>query len=105
MRSTRASLLVKRLMPWMIAGFVVMAATGSLLFYADPIRTYFNIFFRLKVLFLLTAGLNAAGFHVMASRTLPQWDLDPTPPIRARLAGGLSLALWAAIVVTPRRIL
>jgi hypothetical protein len=104
MRATPASLLVKRLMPWMIAGFVVMVATGSLLFYADPIRTYFNIFFRLKVLFLLTAGLNAAGFHVMASRTLPQWDLDPTPPIRARLAGGLSLALWAAIVVCGRMI-
>jgi hypothetical protein len=104
MRSTPASQLIKRWMPWMIAGFAVMVATGALLFYADPIRTYFNIFFRLKVLFLLAAGLNAANFHVMASRTLPQWDLGPTPPIRARLAAGLSLALWAAIVVCGRMI-
>jgi len=102
--SSPASQLIRRFMPWMIAGFVVMVATGALLFYADPVRTYFNIFFRLKLIFLVMAGLNAASFHVMASRTIPQWDLDPKPPMSARLAGGLSLALWAAIVVCGRMI-
>ena len=104
MRATPVSQLVRRLMPWMIAGFVVMVATGASLFYADPVRTYFNIFFRLKVVFLLAAGVNAALFHVMASRTGPQWDLDSRPPMRARVAGGVSLALWAAIVVCGRMI-
>ena len=104
MPATPVSRVVGRLMPWMIAGFGVMAASGALLFYADPVRTYFNIFFRLKVVFLLTAGVNAALFHVMASRTGQQWDLDPKPPMRARLAGGVSLGLWAAIVVCGRMI-
>jgi hypothetical protein len=104
MSATPASQLIKRFMPWMIAGFVVMVASGAALFYADPVRTYLNIFFRLKVVFLVAAGLNAAAFHRMASRSLPQWDLDPRPPMRARLAGGLSLALWAAIVVCGRMI-
>jgi uncharacterized protein DUF6644 len=99
-----ASQLIKRLMPWVTAGFVVMVVTGVLLFYAVPVRTYLNIFFRLKMAFLLAAGLNAALFHVMASGTMAQWDLDPRPPIRARLAGGVSLALWVAIVVCGRMI-
>jgi MFS family permease len=97
-----ASRVIRRLMPWIIAGFVVIMATGALLFYADPVKTYLNLFFRLKLLFLVAAGLNAALFHLMASRTLPQWDRDPRPPLRARLAGGLSLALWAAIVICGR---
>ena len=104
MRSAPASQLIRRLLPWMIAGFVVMSISGALLFYADPVRTYLNVFFRLKVIFLVVAGLNAVLFHRMASHTLGQWDEDPRPPARARLAGGLSLALWAAVVVCGRMI-
>jgi len=104
LRAMPVSQVVRRFMPWMIFGFVVMVASGLLLFYADPVRTYFNIFFRLKVIFLLAAGVNAAAFHVTASRTRHRWDLDAKPPIRARLAGGLSLALWALVVVCGRMI-
>lgn len=104
MSGTRVSQLIGRLMPWIIAGFVVMVASGALLFYAAPVRTYHNPFFRLKLLFLLAAGVNAALFRVTAGRTQPQWDLDPYPPLRARLAGALSLALWVAIVLCGRMI-
>jgi hypothetical protein len=101
---TPASEVMRRLLPWEIAGFVVMVISGSLLFYAIPVKTYLNIFFRLKVVFLLLAGLNVAVFHRSVSRNMGKWDLDPVPPFRARLAGGLSLALWAAIVVAGRMI-
>ena len=30
------------------------------------------------------------------------WDLDPVPPRRTRVAAGLSLALWAGVVITGR---
>jgi hypothetical protein len=101
---TAVSQLIKRLMPWILAGFAVMLASGALLFYAIPVKTYLNIFFRLKVVFLLMAGLNVAVFQASASRTISKWDLDRRPPIRARLAGGISLVLWAAIVVCGRMI-
>jgi len=104
LRALPVSELTRRLMPWIIAGFIVMVASGALLFYAAPVRTYFNLFFRLKVLFLLVAGLNAALFHIVASRTLPRWDQEATPPLGARLAGGLSIVLWAGIVVCGRMI-
>ena len=93
---------LKRLLPWMVGGFLVMVATGLALFYAVPVRTSGNLFFRFKLALLLAAGLNAALFHVMAARTLPAWDRERRPPWRARLAGGLSLTLWAAIVICGR---
>ncbi|HEX4585548.1 MAG TPA: DUF6644 family protein [Burkholderiaceae bacterium] len=102
MAASPVSQLIRRFMPWMVGGFFVIMATGVLLFYADPVKTYLNIFFRLKLLFMMAAGLNAALFHRMASRTLPRWDREPRPPLRARLAGGLSLALWAATVICGR---
>ena len=101
---TPASEVMKRLLPWEIAGFAVMVMSGSLLFYAIPVKTYLNIFFRLKVVFLLLAGVNVAVFHRSVFRNMGKWDLDPVPPFRARLAGGLSLALWAGIVVAGRMI-
>ena len=98
------SQVTKRFMPWTIAGFVVMVVSGALLFYAIPVKTYLNIFFRLKVAFLLMAGLNVLVFQRTVSRSLREWDLDVRPPRRARWAGGVSLALWAAIVVCGRMI-
>jgi len=102
--ATRVSQVIRRLVPWMLAGFAIMVTSGALLFYAAPVKTYFNIFFRLKMTFLLMSGLNVAVFHFSTSRTMPLWDQDSSPPVRARLAGGLSLALWAAIAVCGRMI-
>ena len=102
--ATPVSQVIRRLGPWMLAGFAVMVVSGALLFYAAPVRAYSNVFFRLKMTFLLMAGLNVAVFHFTTSRTRPQWDLDRRPHIRARLAGAVSLALWAAIAVCGRMI-
>ena len=102
--ATPVSQVIRRLWPWIATGFAVMVVSGALLFYAAPVKTYSNIFFRLKMIFLLMACLNVAAFHFITSRTMPQWDRDVRLPIRVRLAGCVSLALWAAIVVCGRMI-
>src|SRR5437016_2997863 len=51
MRKLPVSVAIERLVPWTIAGFVIMVISGSLLFFAIPVKTYLNIFFRLKVVF------------------------------------------------------
>jgi hypothetical protein len=104
MLKTPASEVIGRLTPWTITGFTIMVISGSLLFYAIPVKAYLNIFFRLKVLFLLMAGVNTAFFHLAIFRGIGEWDLDTRPPLRARLAGGVSLMLWALIVVAGRMI-
>jgi len=103
-RGARASEIAERLLPWTTVGFVLMLTSGSLLFYAIPVRTYQNIFFRVKVTMLIMAALNVWVFHSTTYRTVAAWDLDPVPPKGARVAGAVSLALWAGIVVAGRMI-
>src|SRR5438045_8336375 len=93
-----------RLVPWMVAGFVAMVVTGVLLFYAIPVRSYQSIFFRVKVVALILAGLNAFAFHATIDRRVAEWDGDPVPPRAAKRAGAISLLLWAVIVVAGRMI-
>jgi hypothetical protein len=93
-----------RLGPWMVAGFVVMVITGGLLFYAIPVRSYQSIWFRIKVVMLLLAGLNAWVFHTTVHRRVAEWDRDPVTPFAAKRAGAASLVLWAIIVVAGRMI-
>ncbi len=104
MRRVPVSEVERRLLPWTAAGFAVMVASGALLFYAIPVRTYLNIFFRIKLLMLLLSGLNVWVFHSTVYRRMAQWDLDPIPPKGARVAAGLSLVLWAGVVVAGRMI-
>jgi len=96
--------LKRRLGRWMTAGFVVMVTTGALLFYAIPVRSYHSIWFRMKVVALVLAGLNAFVFHRTIDRRIDEWDTDPVPPLAARLAGARSLVLWIVIVVAGRMI-
>ena len=97
------SQILTRVLPWTKAGFVVMFLTGLLLFYAIPVRNYQNIFFRVKVVMLILAGLNVWLFHSRVERTVPEWDLSPAPRA-ARVSAIVSLVLWAAIVVAGRMI-
>jgi hypothetical protein len=94
----------RRIGPWMVAGFVIMVGTGVLLFYAIPVRSYQSIWFRMKVIALMLAGLNAFVFHSGIDRRVAEWDLEPVPPRAARRAGATSLVLWAIIVVSGRMI-
>jgi len=92
-----------RVMPWTNVGFVIMAIRGALLFYEEPVRFYGNIFFRLKLIALVLAGLNAAIFHFFtAGKRLIEWDSSPVSPPSAKAAGYVSLFLWACIVVFGR---
>lgn len=102
--ATPVSQVYRRLAPWMMSGFAIMVVSGALLFYASPVKTYLNIFFRLKMTFLVMAGLNVIVFHFTTSRTMPRWDVEERPPLRVRLAGGVSLVLWTAIAVCGRMI-
>jgi hypothetical protein len=104
MRRVPASEVTRRLMPWMIAGFSLMAVTGLLLFYAIPVRTYQSVFFRLKVILLVLAGLNVWVFHSNVWRRVSEWDEDEVPPRGARLAGALSLLFWICIIFAGRMI-
>ncbi len=93
-----------RLLPWTRAGFAVMVTSGVMLFYATPVTYYQSIFFRIKVLLLIAAGINVFVFHSRTQRTMSAWDRDTALPRAARVAALVSLAAWAGVVITGRLI-
>jgi hypothetical protein len=103
-RVVPVSQLMSRLLPWTIAGFVIISVSGVLLFYAIPVRTYSSIFFRLKLIMLVAAGINLGLFHLRMKRDGLPWDRDSRPPLRARVAGAVSLFSWAGVIVMGRMI-
>ena len=104
LRRIPVSEVAARLLPFTAAGFLLMIATGLLLFYAIPVRSFHNVFFRVKMILLLLAGVNAWLFHARVYRRVLEWNLDPIAPRAARIGGGMSLILWAAIIVSGRMI-
>jgi hypothetical protein len=101
-RETPVSQIQRRLFPWQMVGMTLSAITGGLLFYGQPLRYYGKVFFWIKVLFMILAGVNAIAFHFTTYRSVARWDADRVLPTGARLAGAFSLALWAGVVMTGR---
>jgi hypothetical protein len=96
--------IAERLLPWAAGGLVLLILSGSLLFYADPVRYYPNIFLRLKLALLIASGVNAWVFHRSGYLTAAERGLHPADSWGARAAGVLSLLLLAAIILAGRLI-
>jgi len=81
--------------------FALAVVTGSLMFTTSA-QTYFgNAAFQWKALALLAAGLNMALFQLLTARGIATWD-GGAPPRAARVAGLLSILLWAVVVLLGR---
>lgn len=104
MTQVPASKIAARLNTPMMIGFVIMIVTGLLLYYAVPVRTTQSIWFRIKFVLLIVAGINAWLFHRRMTDSVSTWGNDKKAPRRLRYAAGLSLALWAGVVTTGRLI-
>ena len=101
---TTFSQVQKRLFPWQMAGLAVSSISGLILVYGEPLRFYGNIFFWMKTAMMALAGVNAVAFHLITYRSVAAWDASAATPFGARLAGGLSLFLWAGVIITGRLI-
>ena len=98
------SKVAERLDKPMMLGFSVMFVTGFLLYYAIPVRTTTSIWFRIKVVLLIAAGINALLLRNITKQENLSWDNDPVPPKRIRISAGLSIAFWAGVIMTGRMI-
>jgi hypothetical protein len=95
---------VSRIVPWTLAGFVLMFLTGGSLFAAEAVRLYASPAFRIKLVLLMLAGANALIFHTTIYRSAAEWNQAAVTPVRARMAGFLSLLLWICIIAAGRAI-
>ena len=102
LRNQSVSKVAARLLPWAWVGFAVQITTGLLLFSSEAVKCYTNLAFRMKMLMILLAGVNALVFHWTAYRSVEKWDDAATTPIAAKFAGSFSILLWFGIVAAGR---
>jgi uncharacterized membrane protein len=99
-----ASVIAGRLQWPMFIGFGLMVTTGLLLFYAIPVRSAQSVWFRLKLMLLLGAAVNAIVFHYRMQRSVARWDNAAVAPKALRRGALLSLLFWTLIVICGRLI-
>ena len=102
LKDVPASKIAERLDRPMLIGFSIMVVTGVLLYVGIPIRTTQSLWFRIKVILLVAAFINAWLFRRHMLSSVGTWDVAPVPPTRTRVAAALSLTLWAGVVCCGR---
>lgn len=102
MRRIPVSHLYRRLMPWILGGFAVMFVSGGILLAAYATSAFGNLYFRIKVVALVAAGLNAFVYHRVTERHVDRWNEGRLPPMPARAAGLISIVVWAVVIIAGR---
>ena len=101
---TSFSQLQRRLFPWQMGGMIIASISGLALVYGNPMNYFENVIFWTKMATMAVAGLNAMAFHYITYHSIADWDAGVTPPLGAKLAGILGIALWANVIVAGRLI-
>jgi hypothetical protein len=101
-RGLAVSGLAEHLLTWARIGFLVVAPTGFMMFTAHATEFAVNPAFRLKLIFIAAALLNAAAFHRWPFRSVGRWDVGVGAPGWARVAASLSLACWIGAIAGGR---
>jgi hypothetical protein len=96
--------LSRRVLPFTWAAFALAVIAGALLFISRATDYVENTMFWIKMFLIVLAGINMLVFEFVTVRSVNEWNLDPTPPLRARLAGGISIACWVLVLVCGRLI-
>lgn len=101
-RAVPASLMARHHLPWARAALLLVVPSGFLMFIAHATEFAYNPAFRVKLVLLVAAGVNALLFHRGAFRSVTGWDTGRAIPIAARAAAVVSLALWAGVIAAGR---
>ncbi len=90
------------ILPLTWGAFAVAVASGFLMFMSNATKYLGNGFFVAKLLLIAAAGVNMLVFHFISARNQTRWDNQARLPLSARLAGGISMLLWIAVVACGR---
>ena len=92
--------LVAFAVPWSLAGFLIAAAAGLLMFTAHAQEFLTQPVFMLKMGLILAGGINAAMLHTGPLRATA--GVDVVPSARVRVAAAISLVLWLCVIACGR---
>jgi hypothetical protein len=89
---------------WTWGCFGVAVVAGLLMFLSGPSKYLADTPFKIKMALLICAGLNMALFHLLTYRNVEDWNTSERTPWSAKIAAGLSLLFWIAIVACGRMV-
>jgi hypothetical protein len=94
--------LARHLLPWSWAGLALVAPSGALMFAAHATEMAANPAFRVKLVLLALAGLNAVVFERWTLRSVEPWNRGVPAPAVARTAALVSLGCWIGVIACGR---
>ena len=92
----------RHLLKWSRAGLLVVVPAGLLLFVSSATALSVNPAFRLKLVLLAAAGVNAYVFHHWPFKTVTEWNREVPAPTGAKISALVSLVLWASVISCGR---
>lgn len=103
-RNVPFSRLNDKVLPITMMAFGVMIFTGLVTFFGRQPATFYyhDVWFRLKMIFLLIASINIFWFHFKVQTSQAEWDAMPTPPAKVRISGAISMACWILVIIFGR---
>ena len=87
---------------WKRCGFVLMISCGILLAGSKLDTYYANPYFLVKLSLLVLVGIHGLIFRRSVYCNAAKLDREPRLPLRAKLAGGISLSLWLGVLTCGR---
>lgn len=87
-----AAQLLKDTFLWTLTGLIIVITSGFIIWTSDPLRYYYNVSFRYKIIALVVAIVYNYTIH----RKVAQSATSP-PAVRV-LTAGFSLLIWISIV-------
>jgi hypothetical protein len=103
-RSSSIRALERSLLPWAWVALLLIVPSGVAMFSTHAVDFGGNPAFRVKLLLLLAAALNALLFHAGVFRSVAAWDQHVPTPRGAKFSAGLSLAIWVGVISCGRLI-
>jgi hypothetical protein len=101
-RKAPVKALAGQVLPWSVGSFLLIVPSGLAMFAANATEFIARPVLAVKMCLIMAAPLNAAIFHTLSFPSVTVWDaaeMRPLgPPPSARVAGALSLTLWASVI-------
>lgn len=96
--------IIHDLLPWAVSGFVINMTTGIVFLFGDPYRYYYSMAFRLKVIFLIIAGLNALWYALLSKKKVSLLGAHAEMPTNFKIMGIVSIVAWLSVATFGRMI-
>jgi hypothetical protein len=94
----------RHLLPWAWAALLLVVPSGVAMLSAHATEFAANPAFRIKLVLIAFAGINAIAFHTGVYRSVSSWDQHQPTPAAAKASAALSLSLWLGVIACGRLI-